>query len=84
MRKSLVHSGINNELYEWPASYTQAHITSKSSPLTTWNQRLGHSHSRVLGLFLNKLLLPFHARAKKCHCNSCLSNKAHRHPFTQL
>ena len=83
-RQPLVHGRTNNGLYEWPVSHPQAHIISTSSPLTTWHQRLGHPHSRVLRFILNKFSLPFHERDKKFHCNSCLSNKAHRHPFTQL
>jgi len=83
-RKPLVHGRTNNGLYEWPVSHPQAHIISTSSPLTTWHQRLGHPHSRVLRFILNKFSLPFHERDKNFHCNSCLSNKVHRHPFTQL
>uniref|UniRef100_A0A0V0HX97 Putative ovule protein n=1 Tax=Solanum chacoense TaxID=4108 RepID=A0A0V0HX97_SOLCH len=84
MRKPLVHGRTNNGLYEWPVSHPQAHIISTSSPLTTWRQRLGHPHSRVLRFILNKFSLPFHERDKNFHCNSCLSNKVHRNPFTQL
>ena len=81
MRKPLVHDQTNNRLYEWPVSHPQAHMTAPSIPLTTWHQRLGQPHSRVLRL--NKFSLLFHEREKLLHFNSCLSNKAHRHPFTQ-
>ena len=84
MRKSLVHGGINNELYEWPVSHPQAHIISTFSPLTTWHQCLEYPHSGVLRFILNKFSLPFHERDKNFHYNSCLSNKAHRHHFIQL
>ena len=63
-RQSLVRGRTNNGLYEWPVSHPQAHIISTSSPLTTWHQRLGHPHSRVLRFILNKFLLLFHEREK--------------------
>lgn len=77
----LVHGQSRDGLYEWPSgSSPQVHLTSTTTSMFTWHRRLGHPHARVLNFLLNKFSLPC-SREKISFCNSCSSNKAHRHPF---